>query len=93
MQLRYFLCYDSKYIDNGPQTVLVLFHNIKKPLLFALFLLTDTYIRCFIGEHVKPEGWSNWNNTDNYKTTRYSEYKNYGPSADSSKKELPGQNN
>ncbi|HMU09284.1 MAG TPA: pectinesterase family protein [Ferruginibacter sp.] len=40
------------------------------------------YIRCFIGEHIKPEGWSNWNNTDNYKTTRYAEYKNYGPSAD-----------
>ena len=41
-----------------------------------------TYIRCFIGEHIKPEGWSNWNNTDNYKTTRYAEYKNYGPSSD-----------
>ena len=40
------------------------------------------YIHCFIGEHIKPEGWSNWNNTDNYKTTRYAEYKNYGPSAD-----------
>src|SRR6187401_52600 len=40
------------------------------------------YINCFIGEHIKPEGWSNWNNTDNYKTTRYSEYKNYGPSSD-----------
>ncbi|MBL7737835.1 MAG: pectin esterase [Chitinophagaceae bacterium] len=40
------------------------------------------YIRCFIGEHIKPGGWSNWNNTDNYKTTRYAEYKNYGSSAD-----------
>jgi pectinesterase len=45
-----------------------------------------TYIHCFIGEHIKPEGWSNWNNTDNYKTTRYSEYKNYGASADPSKR-------
>lgn len=44
------------------------------------------YIRCFIGEHIKPEGWSNWNNTDNYKTTRYAEYKNYGPSADPAKR-------
>lgn len=41
-----------------------------------------TYIHCFIGQHIKPEGWSNWNNTENYKTTRYAEYKNYGPSAD-----------
>ena len=44
------------------------------------------YMNCFIGEHIKPEGWSNWNNTDNYKTTRYAEYKNYGPSADPSKR-------
>lgn len=40
------------------------------------------YMHCYIGAHIKPEGWSNWNNTDNYLTTRYSEYKNYGPSAD-----------
>jgi pectinesterase len=40
------------------------------------------YMHCFMGEHIKPEGWSNWNNTDNYKTTRYAEYQNYGPSAD-----------
>jgi pectinesterase len=40
-----------------------------------------TYIRCFIGEHIKAEGWNNWNNTDNEKTARYAEYKNYGPSA------------
>ncbi|HET6766383.1 MAG TPA: pectinesterase family protein [Chitinophagaceae bacterium] len=40
------------------------------------------YMHCFIGAHIKPEGWSNWNNTDNYKTTRYLEYKNYGPSSD-----------
>ena len=44
------------------------------------------YIKCFIGEHIKPEGWSNWNNTDNYKTTRYAEYKNYGPSSDPAKR-------
>jgi pectinesterase len=40
------------------------------------------YIHCYIGPHIKPEGWSNWNNTDNYKTARYAEYKNYGPGAD-----------
>jgi len=39
------------------------------------------YIHCYIGAHIKPEGWSNWNQTDNYKTTRYSEYENYGPGA------------
>ena len=40
------------------------------------------YMNTYIGPHIKAEGWSNWNNTDNFKTTRYSEYKNYGPSSD-----------
>lgn len=44
------------------------------------------YMRCYLGTHIKPEGWSNWNNTDSYKTARYAEYKNYGPSADASKR-------
>lgn len=44
------------------------------------------YIHCFIGGHIRPEGWSNWNNTDSYKTARYAEYKNYGPSADPAKR-------
>jgi pectinesterase len=42
------------------------------------------YIHCYLGRHIKPEGWSNWNQTDNYKTTRYSEYENYGPGAQTS---------
>ncbi|HUS03033.1 MAG TPA: pectinesterase family protein [Chitinophagaceae bacterium] len=45
-----------------------------------------TYIHCYIGEHILPEGWRNWNNTDNYKTTRYSEYENYGPGAQPSQR-------
>lgn len=44
------------------------------------------YMNCYIGSHIKPEGWSNWNNTENYKTTRYAEYKNYGPSSDPTKR-------
>jgi len=39
------------------------------------------YIHCYIGPQIKPEGWSNWNKTENYKTTRYSEFENYGPGA------------
>jgi pectinesterase len=45
-----------------------------------------TYVHCYIGPHIKPEGWSNWNNTDNYKTTRFAEYENYGPGADPAKR-------
>ena len=40
-----------------------------------------TYINCYIGSQVRPEGWANWNNTNSYKTARFAEYKNYGPGA------------
>ncbi|HEY6062980.1 MAG TPA: pectinesterase family protein, partial [Chitinophagaceae bacterium] len=33
------------------------------------------YMHCYIGPHIREEGWSNWNNTDNYKTARYAEYR------------------
>jgi pectinesterase len=38
-------------------------------------------MHCYIGQQVKAEGWSNWNQTDSYKTARYAEYQNYGPGA------------
>ncbi|HET7897210.1 MAG TPA: pectinesterase family protein [Flavisolibacter sp.] len=40
-----------------------------------------TYLHCYIGQHILPEGWSNWNKTDNDKTARYAEYENFGPGA------------
>ena len=39
------------------------------------------YIHCYIDRHIISQGWSNWNNTENYKTTRYAEYQDYGPGA------------
>ena len=45
-----------------------------------------TYIHSYIGAHILPEGWRNWNNTDNYQTTRYAEYENYGPGAQPAKR-------
>ena len=39
------------------------------------------YIHCYIGQHILPQGWANWNQTENYKTARYAEYQNYGPGA------------
>jgi pectinesterase len=39
------------------------------------------YMHTYIGQHIKPEGWSAWNNNNNHLTARYAEYKNYGPSA------------
>jgi pectinesterase len=39
------------------------------------------YLRCYIGQHIKPEGWSVWNNNNNHLMARYAEYKNFGPSS------------
>ena len=42
------------------------------------------YMNCFIGEHIRPEGWAAWNTNENHLTARYFEYNNYGPAAISS---------
>lgn len=60
-------------------------HNVSLGRPWRPFAHT-VYMHSFIGEHIRPEGWSNWNNTENYKTTRYAEYKNYGPSSDPTKR-------
>jgi polygalacturonase/pectin methylesterase-like acyl-CoA thioesterase len=39
------------------------------------------YLHCWLGGHIFPDGWANWNKTDNYKTTRYAEFDNEGPGA------------
>jgi pectinesterase len=39
------------------------------------------FIRCEMGEHIRPEGWHNWDNPDNEKTARYAEYRSSGPGA------------
>jgi len=40
-----------------------------------------TYINCWLGSHIIPEGWNNWKNPANEATARYSEYKSTGPGA------------
>ena len=42
---------------------------------------TVIYMHTYIGQQIKKEGWSNWNNTESYKTARYAEHENYGPGA------------
>lgn len=39
------------------------------------------FLRCQLGDHIRPEGWDNWRNPNNEKTARYAEYKNTGPGA------------
>lgn len=40
-----------------------------------------TYINCYLGKHIVPEGWNNWKNPANEKTARYAEYNSSGPGA------------
>lgn len=39
------------------------------------------YLHCWLDHHILPDGWANWNKTDNYKTARYSEFDDQGPGA------------
>ncbi len=39
------------------------------------------FINCDMGSHIRPEGWHNWNNTDNEATARYGEYGSRGEGA------------
>ncbi|MGH8022331.1 MAG: pectinesterase family protein [Limisphaerales bacterium] len=43
-----------------------------------------TYLNCWMGPHIKPEGWNNWRNPSNELTARYSEYDSSGPGANPS---------
>jgi pectinesterase len=40
-----------------------------------------TYLRCWLGSHIVPEGWNNWKNPANEATARFAEYKSAGPGA------------
>lgn len=44
------------------------------------------FIRCKMGEHIRPEGWNNWGKTDNERTAYYAEYQCYGKGADTSRR-------
>jgi pectinesterase len=39
------------------------------------------YLDCWIGGHIKPEGWNNWRNPTNELTARFAEYRSTGPGA------------
>ena len=39
------------------------------------------FIECWLGEHVKPEGWDNWRDPARQKTAWFAEYKSSGPGA------------
>ena len=46
-----------------------------RPYAYTLFM------NCEMGNHIRPEGWHNWNNKKNEETARYCEYGNTGAGA------------
>ncbi|MGB7158376.1 MAG: pectinesterase family protein [Tepidisphaeraceae bacterium] len=44
------------------------------------------FIKCEIGDHIKPAGWDNWRKAENEKTARYVEFGNTGKGADTSQR-------
>ena len=44
------------------------------------------FIRCELPKAIAPEGWNNWGNAENEKTTFYAEYKNSGEGSGMSKR-------
>lgn len=44
------------------------------------------FIRCEMGEHIRPEGWHNWGNITNETTARYAEFGSTGPGASPDKR-------
>jgi pectinesterase len=44
------------------------------------------FIKCELGSHIQPAGWSNWQGTSRDKTAYYAEYGNTGPGSDVSKR-------
>ncbi|MDX5436958.1 MAG: pectinesterase family protein [Pontibacter sp.] len=39
------------------------------------------FLNCYLGNHIKPEGWHNWNKPEAEKTSYYAEYNSKGPGA------------
>lgn len=46
-----------------------------------------TYINCWMGPHIIPEGWDNWNKPHAEKLVNYAEYNSSGPGAAEDKRE------
>lgn len=39
------------------------------------------YLNCWLGEHIRPEGWNNWGKSSNEQTAYFGEYESTGPGA------------
>lgn len=45
-----------------------------------------TFVDCWLGEHIRPEGWHNWSKPEAEQTTRYREFGSQGPGANAAQR-------
>lgn len=64
----------------APETTAVYLGRPWRPYAHTLFM------NCNFGNHIRPEGWHNWNNPANEQTARYQEFNNSGKGADNSRR-------
>ncbi len=68
--------FDGCTLTAAPEATKVYLGRPWRPYAHTMF------INCEMGSHIRPEGWHNWNNTDNEHTVRYGEYGSKGPGAE-----------
>ncbi len=44
------------------------------------------YLNCWMGDHIRPEGWNNWDNAENERTAWFAESGSTGPGANPDKR-------
>lgn len=69
-----YVFYDCK-LTAEPEATKVYLSRPWRPYAQAVF------IRCEMGKHILPEGWSNWGKKENEKTAFYAEYESRGEGA------------
>ena len=83
---------ESRTLPDGPQGFV--FHHCRltaEPDLKGIFLGRPwraysrvVYVDCWMGAHIRPEGWNNWDKPEDEKTAWYGEFGSEGPGSNQS---------
>ncbi len=72
-----YLFYKCRFTGKGPEKSVYLGRPWRD---YAKVVIRD----CWLGEHIRPEGWNDWQREITHKTAFYAEYNNSGPGAEAS---------
>jgi pectinesterase len=85
-----YLTAQSRSLPDGPQGYVFQHCRLTgEPNLKGIFLGRPwraysrvVYLDCWIGDHIRADGWNNWGKAENEKTAWYGEFGSEGPGAD-----------